>query len=845
MAGSIHRAVAGLCVMLAGVVCAQENSDPGWAPAPVGAPALPETAELTAIAIATPAPSAASSAPGGAEPRQIEEIVVTAQKTKQSLQKVPISVTAIAGDFVRESGAADLADIALYVPNVRVDTDDLGSPQLFIRGFGTNAFNPSFEGSVGFVQDELFYGRPGYFTESMFDIDRIEVLRGPQGTLFGKNTIAGVFNVATAAPEGEFRTSARYSYGEHRAHRLEGAAGGDIGDWGGARVAGLYRREDGELYNQFLRRDEERLEQKAGRVRIRAYPALDVQTELLLQTSATEAAFWPFQLFRLDDDTRAYLETFDPDIEDDPYDFRTSFDTPGFIEKGSDTAALHTTWQIGALGGLQDLESVLMLGYSTFYIDQLNELDVSPADISRLDSHEDHRQLTAELRFSGRADSLFGLGDEVEFVAGVFYYRSRYGLLARVLAGADLGSYVLTADSRQLAGCGLEGAEPLRPLLCADGSGVPGAPLIGELLSPLAGEDEYRFDYTQDVDAIALFGQATWYLNERWAVTPGLRLNRERKRVDAAGNSHCRQKDTADNPLLASPCAMELLLQADNYSAPGLTRTEYDVSPKFTLQYFAGRDVSIYASYARGFKSGGFNAISFSGEDLEYEPEKAQTAELGFKGQFLARTLRFNATLYATQFDNLQVLAFNGVFFDVSNAAAARSKGLEADLLWLTPWAPLSVMGSVGLLDARYDEYRAAPAPVRNPQTGELQVGATQDLSGGRIAFAPRATATLTPMVQVPIGSVMAKLAFDLIYQGDQYTDTDLDPDTRVDPHTLYAARVIVADTLERWSLTLGGSNLTDERVLNQVTDAVFFPGTYFAQQAGGRQLFAAVSVQF
>ena len=121
--------------------------------------------------------------PDDEAPRQLEDMVVTAQKTEQTLQEVPVSVTAIDGGFIQSTGSADLADVSLYVPNVRVDADDLGSPQVFIRGFGTNAFNPSFESSVGFVQDEIVFGRPGYFTEAMFDVDSVEVLRGPQGTL--------------------------------------------------------------------------------------------------------------------------------------------------------------------------------------------------------------------------------------------------------------------------------------------------------------------------------------------------------------------------------------------------------------------------------------------------------------------------------------------------------------------------------------------------------------------------------------------------------------------------------------------------------------------------------------
>lgn len=759
------------------------------------------------------------------EPRQLEEVVVTAQKTPQSLQRVPVSVTAIGGEFIQETGSADLADVSLYVPNVRVDADDPGSPQVFIRGFGTNAFNPSFESSVGLVQDEIYFGRPGYFTEALFDIDRVEVLRGPQGTLFGKNTIAGVFNVISKGPENEFAADGRVFYGEHNERRIEGGAGGMFNDLIGARVGALYRTQDGELYNQFLERSEEELTQQALRLKVRLYADAGLDSELTAVTSQTIAPFWPFQLFQLDDDTRSYLESFDPNIEDDPYNFITSYDTHGFIEKGSDTVSLKTQWVLDQVLGLQEFTPVLVLGGSRFYIDQLNELDVSPADIARLDNHEDHRQFSAELRFTGSADSLFGLGTGVEFVAGAFYFSSGYTLLARVLAGQDLGSYVLTQDFCQLA---TTGAEPCAVLGAA---GLPGVPVLGAVTSPLLTTDDfYQFDYTQRIASMAAFGQIAWSLNERWAITPALRVNQESKRVTSKGESHCRQKP--------GPCVMEQLLMASDYEQRDLRRDEFDVSPKIALQYFTEGDVSYYASYARGYKSGGFNSISFSGEDLEYQAEKAQTVEVGFKGKFFDRTLGINATIYATRFENLQVLAFNGLFFDVSNAATAVSRGMEADFIWLTPYAPLRFAGSLGLLDARYLTYKDAPAPISQG------VNQNQDLSDQRIAFAPSGTGTLTPALSYSFGELLTTFAADVIYQGDQFTDTDLDPNTYVPSYVKYNARVMVSNVTNTWALSIGGSNLTDERVLNQVTDATFFPGSYFAQQASGRQLFATLSLR-
>ena len=790
-----------------------------------------DAAVAESIALPQVAPEPVSPVVADDEVRQIDEIVVTAQKTEQTLQEVPVSVTAVSAEFIKDTGSASLADISLYIPNVRIDADDLGSPQVFIRGFGTNAFNPSFESSVGLVQDEIFFGRAGYFTEALFDVERVEVLRGPQGTLFGKNTVAGVFNVTTRGPrldEEVITADGRYLYGENNEQRIEAGVGGMVNEWMGVRISGQFIDKDGRLENTKLDRKEDSLTQKSGRVKLRFLSSAGFDTEVTAVKSQTSAPFWPFQLFKLDEGTRTYLESFDPRIEDDPYDFNTSFETQGYIEKGSDTLGLKTQWNVGEFAGLQDFTPVLVIGGSKFYIDQLNELDVSPADIARLDSHERHRQLSMELRFSGNAESLFGLGTGVEFVSGLFFFQSDYTLFARILAGADLGSYLATEDFCLLSpanvggACDLLGIQPL-----------PGIPLLGTVTAPLTANDFYQFDYTQAITSSAFFGQMTWYLTEKFAVTPGIRFSGEEKRVTTAGNAQCLGRQ-----LLARPCVMEQLLESQDYNPPEMTRNETDVSPKLALQYFADHGINYYGSYTRGYKSGGYNSISFTGEGLEYEPEKAETVELGAKGKFLDRTLAINLTLYQTDFSNLQVLAFNGFFFDVSNAGAAESRGLEADFTWLTPYEPLRVIGSFGLLDARYKRYPNAPAPISEG------INQNQDLAGRRIAFAPSSTGTLTPMLTYLLGAFNLTLAADVIYQGDQFTDTDLDPNSYVPAYTKYGARLILAAANESWALSLGGSNLTDERVLNQVTDATFFPGSYFAQQASGRQLFATISLR-
>ncbi|MGH8445693.1 MAG: TonB-dependent receptor [Solimonas sp.] len=783
------------------------------------APPAPETVDTIAVPSADalpPVPEAEAQVDDGG----LAEVVVTAQKRKQSLHDVPISVTALSGDLLKDINASSLADASVYIPNVRVDADDLGSPQVFIRGFGTNTFNPSFESSVGFVEDEIFYGRGAYFTESMFDIDRIEVLRGPQGTLFGKYTVAGLYNVITKGPTDDFSGDLRLSYSEYNEKRAEGGVGGMFNDWVGARVSVLGQWGDGELRNTYLDRDEDKMRQRAGRLKVRVLPVEDVTMDLTLQRSETDINFWPYELFGLDQGTTRYLQAFDPDIEGNPLDFKTQFDAPGFINKNSSTESLKTDWAMGDLGPIHDAHTVLIGGYSQLAINQMNDLDVSPADLLRLLNYEDYKQSSAELRFSGRTDSLFGLGQSVDFVAGGFYFQSNYKLRADIKVGDDIGSYLLTQDAWQL--------------LTGNLNALPGniavIPGLGDILSGLIGNDYYQFDYRQKVKTTAGFFQATWNISDHWALTPGVRYTHETKNIDSAGTANC---NTA--PLF---CVSSLLLSANDYSQQGLRRSEDDWSPKVALQYIWDKDLNFYGSYGRGFKSGGFNSLSYTGENLAFKPEKAATVEAGFKSRFFGRNLNFNLALYQTKLDNLQVLAFHGVTTNVGNASAT-SRGLESDFQWRTPWRPLTINGSFGLIHATYDDYPDAPAPISEG------ISATQNLKGKRLAFTPKQTGTLTPILTLPMGNFMMRLSADAIWQGDQYIDTDLDPNTHVGGYMEYAARVSFGSLSDAWTVTVGGNNLSDKRVLNQATDASLFPGSYYAQQAAGRQYYAALTLHW
>lgn len=751
--------------------------------------------------------------------RVIEEVIITAQKTEQSIQDVPISVTAIDGEFMQSAGIADLKELSVYVPNVRMDDNDPGSPQIFIRGFGTNTFNPSFESSVGLVQDEVFFGRAGYFTEAMFDIGRVEVLRGPQGTLFGKNTVAGVFNVFSRPVTDDFSVNAEVRGGQHGEQHFEIGAGGMLNDWIGLRVSATDSESDGELHNSFLGTDAEQFEQDAQRVKLRLLPTENMEIELQYVDSSSAMNYWPKQLKNLDADTRDYLEDFDPNIEDNPHDFNTSMSRQGVLTKGSTTYSGKMTYNFGEVGGLSNLDSVLVLATTDYAVQQDQDLDASPADLLTLFNAEDYQQDTIEWRFAGDADSLFGLGSAVQFVAGMFYFESRYELNATFQLGNDIGSWLSTNDAQQLAG--------------SDALLLPALRLAALTTT----DDAYGFHYVQDTEAMALFGQISLTLGDNWVITPGLRYNREQKTADSLGQSSCG----STLPLLpALTCVTPLLLGTQDYDHRGLDHDKENVSPRLSLMYYVNEDVNVFSTISKGFKSGGFNSISFTGEDLAFDDESATTIEAGMKGRFQEGTLTVNATVYRTEFDKLQVLAFNGIFFDVGNAATAISQGLEIDFQWLTPWEPLSLLGAFGLLDASYDNYSNAPAPVSQG------IDEQQDLSGKSIAFAPETSVILNPTLTFALGDKLrVNTSVDIIHQGEQYTDTDLDSNTRVDANTKLNIRLSLADIEELWSITLGIKNATDKATENQVIDAVLFPGSYYSQQNPGRHAYGSLRINW
>ncbi len=742
----------------------------------------------------------------------LEEIVVRAPKTQQTLEEVAISSSVVDRDTLAESGGFDPAAIEDFAPNVELDTDPQ-APVIGIRGFSTETDNVGFEPSVGLSLDELAINRPEFIADGLFDIDRVEVFRGPQGSLFGKNTIAGVINIYSAEPDDDVGTTIALTGGSHDERRIE--AGADLHLFDGTlglRLAGVDWQNDGFIYNRFLDEGEGTVDQQALRLKAVIAPWGAWTLRLSSQVSNTDSVYPPWQLAEAPESVLDYLRDFDPEVEDDAFDAETSFNTPGFVDRHSEVHRAVFEYDAGDWGGLSDVVHTVVVGHAAFDFTTIIDIDVSPADILITDFRNDYAQNSIEARTAGRADSFFGWGQTVDFVVGLYALTSELDSHLDTIAGEDLIGFALSEPGLDTLGIPSGVLGPLLDLIP-----VPGIPL----------NDQFLRGYSQETESYAAFGQMTWRWTDRWSGIVGARYGRETKEA---------LYDVTQEGL----GLIGLILGAETFtSEEPLKRDEDDFSPTFGLRLDVSDSTTAFLTWARGYKGGGYNATANAPENLEFEPEIATSVEFSTKTRLRDYGLSFDFAAYTTDVEQLQVVDFDGTAYQVRNAAEARLRGIEGSFSWQTPWRWLRMMGGFAFSEALYRSYPDAPPPADSDEE-------TQDLSGRTLANAPESTFTLTPEITFPeLLGIVPRLAVDISRRGDQYSATDLDPYSFQAAYTLYGARLVFASVSDRWALVLRGRNLTDERVYDQVFDSAVFDQTYGAQATPERALSATLRVNF
>ncbi|MBP7704528.1 MAG: TonB-dependent receptor [Caulobacter sp.] len=781
---------------------------------------LGRTVSLAVLAAAL-SPAAAFAQDGGGS--LVEELVVTAQKREQNLQDVPIVVTTIGQQQLEDAGVKDIKDLMAVTPGLLVSsTANESSTVARIRGIGTIGDNAGLESSVGIVIDGVYRPRASIGIGDLGELERVEVLKGPQGTLFGKNTSAGVINVITADPSFSFGANAELTVGNYSAREFAASVTGPIAD---DKLAGrLYvasRKRDGfyEVRTEAPRTNTEDHERNYYTVR----------GQLLFRPSET------LQIRGIADYTRrdevccaatTYIRgpaataldivvgapaTLNPVRPDERIGYANR-DGPNFVEDMGLSA--ETEWETPWLDGAT-LTSITAFRKWKTEIGQ--DSDFSAADLIWRDDDgsfsTQFEQFSQEFRYAGKTGP-------VNWMVGAFYANELLDQHTPLIFGDDMEAFLSLRFS------GNTSTSTLATL-----AGVP----VGTVFTPGDGYDDR---YHQESKSLAFFTNNSWEITERLEATVGLRYTSEEKTLEAnyrnvgAGGDSC----AASIPRTAIITGALGTAGAASYFATvcapfndnafdNLTTNQKQTTDKVTgtvkLAYRLNEQVLAYASAAHGYKSGGFNldrarfSVGNPNPDTFFAPETVDSYEIGLKTTLLDGNLLLNATYFYQVFENFQLNSYDGLSYRVSSIPEVISQGFDTDINWRTPIDGLSLQGGLTYAESEYGDF-TPPA------------GVSARLPGSRMSGAPLYSGTMAVAYERDIaGDLAFRANLNVRYSSAYNTGSDLNPVKMQDEYTLVNARLGIGAQDDRWRVELWGANLTDEGYSQVIFDASLQTGTY------------------
>jgi len=685
----------------------------------------------------------------------IEEIIVSARRRNEQLQKIPIPVSVLNSSLIMDAGISNLEDIAQRVPGLTVSYFSIGQPSIHMRGIGSNDDGAALDNSVVLFLDDIYVGRISTIDINVLDLERIEVLRGPQGTLYGKNAIGGAVNMVSALPAQDAGAEFTASAGNLDSHSVTAKVSGSLGSPSvlGRLSVGSQRR-DGWQENIVLSGDKQHDD---GNDSLRAkllylprdnlewYLAYDYNKDQLNSTGRIPVV------------GRVPLRVLDgagnPDVERGP-DGLPIVDGMGeplpllqlptdiFAELGGDPR--HATNGISGYTKrtIQGLTSRISLdaanyhftsitGYRDSEFEWLEDSTGLPGSVIELPIsdyvNESHRQFSQELRWSS------GEHGGRNYLLGLYYLHEETNRKEHFLIGDT------TARSHQ----------------------------------------------NNTSQSFALFGEASYHIDHATKITLGGRYTYDRK---------------------------DLSQQSWNGGAPAIILEDFtlnssanwqDISPSAALSWHSSDKLMLFARIARGFKNGGFQGVPGTREAAmrEIDPETAWDFELGLKSRWYQDRLQLNMVGFYTRYKNLQVTQFKTVdnfgIFETSNAGTANLKGIEIESIFHAS-ENLELSGSYAWLDARYDRF--------NDVEG-------RDFSGNRLRQAPEHTANLATRYMWALGPGDLSLRLDYRYQSKSFQEPN--NSTTVFPsYDLLDAKLTFAPGNKYWAFSLWAKNLLDEEYI-------------------------------
>jgi len=746
--------------------------------------------------------------PGASELAALEEVLVTATRRVESLQDVAMSVSAFSEAFLQDSGVTRLTELGQYTPNLGISTaTDSRSTSIRIRGIGSVGSNSGVDPSVGLFIDGVYQGRSGMSIGDLADVRQVEVLRGPQGTLYGKNTSAGAISILTNRPVADFETMGELTYDSNQQVELRGMVNVPFGITGHAlRLTGYGVKGDHRYDNEFTGDGINDANKWGGRARLLldlqdSNPADDYGEFLVSADYAREntdcCAFAVMDYNGLS--TLNSPSTNNPSAEwqaalglnaaGKPILAYTAFeDSTGMMPPKADPFGNHY-WFNSELGNKVEVGGVTVewnrqlaaAGALTFinawrHYESDSAFDGDFTAYEAVEATTDVKldQYSSELRFTSPG------GETFDYLAGLYAYYSQFDSLGTFSELPGLVNNVL----------------------------IIGDLTLGDFF-PDGTVNTDTNDYT--TTSYAAFGQLVWNYSEAASATLGLRYTYEEKQ--RKGSQITTPTTVLDLPPIAGP---------DVYYDS--TRSDSDVSPSLNLRYFFDPDRMVYALVSRGFKSGGFNQRrEVVGSDGEFNEETATNYELGWKTIWGDRRLQFNGTFFYVDYKDFQSQTFDGSTVRVTNAGNLESYGSELELLF-TPAAGLVAGTAVGYNKATYGSFDNGQCTVQQAfyqyyivegaQTGSpgTSSNCTQDLKGEPLANAPEWTVSSHIQYEKDLGTeLVAMLRLEYNYIDDYFLEEDLDPHLRNGAVDIVNLRLSLASQNRRWEVAVWGRNLLDE----------------------------------
>jgi iron complex outermembrane receptor protein len=693
----------------------------------------------------------------------LEEVIVTATKRAESLQDIPVTVNALSENTIQEAGVTDIGDVAALVPALTVSTNlSPFASALRIRGFGTSQNDPALEASVAFILDGVYMGSSGLGMSDLTDIERIEVLQGPQGTLYGKNSNAGVVSVTTKTPNTEESEGfVEASLGDYSMQRYVGSLTGPFNDSLAYSLSGSWHDTDGWLESN-TGDDLNGVEDWNARGKLLWLPTDRLSLQLTVSHVDRDTSCCGADATQTSAVTDQLVAKGLPVPKNDAFDYKNNVDVDSNFDLESDAVNIKLDY---------DFDTAVLTSLSAWNdYDYKTSTDADRSDLAVLAVVDDKytgEQYSQELRLASELDG------PLQYMLGAFY----------------------AYEERTRGGPGKGPVEIGEDVLPVGGAQTGLGPGFGGLVQP---GDTVFFDSKWETETFALFGQSTYDITEDWAATVGLRYTTEDKDADLFTRPFSTAPTFGTGNSLVE-LAFAPIDDSFNRNSDGFTWLA-------NLTWFMNEETMVFTSVSTGTKSGGFNGVAGEGAPREFDDEDTTNYELGIKSQLFDNRLQLNATAFYTQFDDLQFLAQqpSGVGTFVSNAAEGTSAGVDLNFS-AAPWDFLMLSGGLQYLNAKYTD-------------GEL------DDLGFDVPYAPDWSGNLSATLLLPLADGVTYLRGDYSFMGDHFNNPTYQADSVEQDKTLLNLRLGWRN--DHWDAAMWVRNATDEAYSVLSAAPVAYSGT-------------------